>query len=150
MTIGEKIKYLRQQRGMTLTSVAKHLELSPSTLSRIERDCRKAISLPVVNKLIEFYKIDFESLIDSRSIVINKVWVAGRIIRNLQNQIDYLEGKKEIKTEYKNFDDGTICQMIVLYWDFTGNKDADEYQLGNSIGVYPERMKEILGKYKLK
>ena len=39
--------------------------------------------------------------------------------------------------------------MIVFYWDFTGNKEADEYQIGDSIGVYPERVKEISGKYRL-
>jgi transcriptional regulator with XRE-family HTH domain len=57
MTIGEKIKKLREQKGLSLRQLAEEVGLTFSYLSQIEREGRNP-SLKTLDKLCDFYDID--------------------------------------------------------------------------------------------
>lgn len=50
MNLGEKIRDFRKERGITLTSLAAGLDISPSYLSSIERNMRRP-SIQVLKRI---------------------------------------------------------------------------------------------------
>lgn len=61
-TFGENIRKLREQRGLPIRKVAAHLDIDPSTLSKIERNDRSA-NREMINKLAEILEVDNEHLL---------------------------------------------------------------------------------------
>lgn len=61
--LGEKIKQLRQQRGMSLTELAEKANVSKSYLSTIERDIQKNPSIQFLEKIAEVFGISILDLI---------------------------------------------------------------------------------------
>jgi transcriptional regulator with XRE-family HTH domain len=61
-TFGELIRNLREQNGLPIRKVAAHLDIDPSTLSKIERDERSA-NREYVKKLSELFNIDEKTLL---------------------------------------------------------------------------------------
>ncbi len=51
MTLGENVRRMRIQRGLSLRVLAARAEVSPSYLSEIERDKRGAPTAPVLERL---------------------------------------------------------------------------------------------------
>lgn len=63
MSLSIKLRALRSAKEMSLRQVAKASGVSPSTLSRAERD----LGIPdaiILSKIAEFYGVSFESLLD--------------------------------------------------------------------------------------
>ncbi|MBO9315274.1 MAG: helix-turn-helix transcriptional regulator, partial [Chloroflexus sp.] len=56
MSLGQKIGRLRQERGLTLQEVAEGSGLTPSFLSRLERD-KVNISVANLRKLAQFFSV---------------------------------------------------------------------------------------------
>lgn len=61
-TFGELIRNLREQNGLPIRKVAAHLDIDPSTLSKIERDERSA-NREYVKKLSELFDVDEKILL---------------------------------------------------------------------------------------
>lgn len=64
MSLGTKIRDFRTDRGMTLTQLAKKLEVSPSFLSAVERDIKKP-SLIMLKKISSHLSISLSYLMTS-------------------------------------------------------------------------------------
>ena len=65
--IGQKLARLRQQRGLTLNDVAKHVGISAVYISLLERGLRKNPSKEVLKRLVDLYGVSKESLLDPGS-----------------------------------------------------------------------------------
>ncbi len=63
-SLGEKLRELRDARGLLLREVAAHLEVDPSLLSKIERGDKRATREQVV-QLARMYKADEKDLMVS-------------------------------------------------------------------------------------
>jgi len=55
--IRERLRRARRQKGLSLRDVAEEIEVSPSTLSRLERGTGSP-DLPTVNKLVRWLGVD--------------------------------------------------------------------------------------------
>jgi transcriptional regulator with XRE-family HTH domain len=60
-TFGETLRKLREENSMPLRKLAALLDLDQSTLSKIERNERRA-NAELINKLSDIFKIDKKSL----------------------------------------------------------------------------------------
>lgn len=79
MSLGSKIRDFRGERGITLTQLAKKLEVSPSFLSAVERDIKKP-SLIMLKKISAHLNISLSYLmIDSEENT-----VTGEKLRNIR------------------------------------------------------------------
>lgn len=63
--IRERLRRGRRQRGLSLREVAEEIDVSPSTLSRLERGTGSP-DLPTVNKLIAWLDIDRDAVFGVR------------------------------------------------------------------------------------
>lgn len=63
-SLGEKLRELRDARGLLLREVAAHLEVDPSLLSKIERGDKRATREQVV-QMARMYKADEKDLMVS-------------------------------------------------------------------------------------
>ena len=61
-TFGEHIRKLREEKGLPIRKVAAHLDIDPSTLSKIERNDRSA-NKDMVSKLANIFGVDIECLL---------------------------------------------------------------------------------------
>jgi len=76
-TFGEKIRKLREENKLPIRKIAALLDTDPSTLSKIERNERRA-KKEWIKKLAEFYKIDEKEL-----------WIAylsDKVIHEINNE----------------------------------------------------------------
>lgn len=63
-TAGQRLRVLRQKRGLNLEDIGKILNCSAATVSRIENDKNKTmISIDYLNKLADFYNVDVSYII---------------------------------------------------------------------------------------
>ncbi|MHB9094387.1 MAG: helix-turn-helix domain-containing protein [Eubacteriales bacterium] len=79
MSLGNKIREFRTERGMTLTQLAKKLEISPSFLSAVERDIKKP-SLIMLKKISSHLNISLSYLMTSPE----ENTVTGDKLRNIR------------------------------------------------------------------
>ncbi|WP_438434870.1 helix-turn-helix domain-containing protein [Gorillibacterium sp. sgz500922] len=61
--IGDRIKYLREQKGLTITELAEMADISKSYLSHIERKLQNNPSLLMLSKLAESLDTHLEFLL---------------------------------------------------------------------------------------
>lgn len=64
--IRERLRRARRQRGLSLREVADEIDVSPSTLSRLERGTGTP-DLPTVNKLIHWLELDRDAVFGVRT-----------------------------------------------------------------------------------
>lgn len=64
MTIGAKLKTLREDKGYMQRDVARILEIAPNTLSGYERDTRTPDAM-ALKKLANFYNVTVDFLVDN-------------------------------------------------------------------------------------
>lgn len=57
MTIGEKIKYLREQAGLTQTDIAKKIGIATQTIFKYEKNIVTNIPLDNIEKLAEIFNV---------------------------------------------------------------------------------------------
>ncbi len=65
MTLGQRISRLRKERGLTLQQVSKGAGLTPSFLSRLERD-KVNISVANLRKIARFFGVDMTYFFEVR------------------------------------------------------------------------------------
>jgi len=95
---GERIRTIRESKGLLLRQVAAHLEIDTALISKIERGERRLNREQVV-KLSSFFKVSEEELLT--------LWVTERIINVIVNEpfaIQGIEKAKEILkvNQYEN------------------------------------------------
>ena len=61
-TFGEQIRKLREEKKLPIRKVAAHLDIDPSTLSKIERNERSA-NRKMISKLSDLFDIEEEKLL---------------------------------------------------------------------------------------
>ncbi|MEO3945372.1 helix-turn-helix transcriptional regulator [Gorillibacterium sp. CAU 1737] len=61
--IGDRIKYLREQKGLTITELAEMADISKSYLSHMERKLQNNPSLQMLSKLAESLDTNLEFLL---------------------------------------------------------------------------------------
>ncbi|MCH1624901.1 helix-turn-helix domain-containing protein [Fredinandcohnia quinoae] len=61
--IGDKIKWLRTQRGLTLKKLGEEVQFNYSNLSKIERGLRKP-TVDFLERLTNYYKVDISYFFD--------------------------------------------------------------------------------------
>lgn len=61
-TFGNTIRHVRIQMKLPIRKVAAHLDIDPSTLSKIERNERSA-NKNMISKLAELFEIDYNELL---------------------------------------------------------------------------------------
>ncbi len=64
MSLGQKIRDFRKERGITLTELANQLKISPSYLSAVEREIRKP-SIPMLKRISEALNVSVSYLVGS-------------------------------------------------------------------------------------
>ncbi|AEG13697.1 MULTISPECIES: helix-turn-helix domain-containing protein [Desulfofundulus] len=62
MSLGQKIRDFRKERGITLTELASQLKISPSYLSAVEREIRKP-SIPMLKRISEALNVSVSYLV---------------------------------------------------------------------------------------
>lgn len=93
-TFGEKIRKLREDKGIYLRQVASFLEIDQALLSKIERGERKAQREQVI-KLANYYESDENHFLTS--------WLSDKVVCDLNNENNAIEILKvaEEKIKYK-------------------------------------------------
>lgn len=85
--LGNKIREIREQRGLLLRQIAAYLEVDTAMMSRIERGERKP-SKEMIYKIADYMKTDPAILL--------KLWVADRIYYAINEEVSMAEEAMEM------------------------------------------------------
>ena len=139
--MGEFLKQLRKEKGLTQEQLAEHFYVSSRTVSRWETGS----NMPDVDVLIEladFYDVDIREIIDG-----------GRKSENMNSEIKetllkvakYADAEKQkLKAKMLNFSVGTFIFLIIFCLSNTGifnslpiepNEQINDFLRGFSLGV---------------
>ncbi len=104
-TFGEVIRHLREDRGLPIRKVAAHLDIDPSTLSKIERNERSA-NREHIRRLSELFQINEKELLidylsDKVSYELLEEENSSEILQVAEEKIKYIRSKKETQGEIK-------------------------------------------------
>jgi len=92
MTIGEKIRSLREDKGMLLRELASFLEIGEAFLSKVERN-QKSLKRSDIKKLSNLFNVDPRHL--------EKLWLANKVYDIIENEEQGLNALKEAEFQYK-------------------------------------------------
>ena len=92
MFFGNKIRALREQKGLVLRKVASQLDIDTATLSKIELGDRQAKR--------EHLKI-LSKLYDTDLLELEKLWLAYKVYDIIEDEEQGLSFLKEAETAYK-------------------------------------------------
>lgn len=92
MFFGNKIRALREQKGLVLRKVASQLDIDTATLSKIELGDRQAKR--------EHLKI-LSKLYDTDLLELEKLWLAYKVYDIIEDEEQGLSVLKEAETAYK-------------------------------------------------
>ena len=100
-TFGEVIRKLRESSGLPIRKVAAHLDIDPSTLSKIERNERSA-NREHIKRLSELFEINEKELLvdflsDKVSYELLEEEYSSEILHVAEEKIKYIRSKKEKK-----------------------------------------------------
>jgi len=104
--IGERIKKLRLQHGMSLTELAERAGVAKSYISSIERQLQSNPSIQVLDKISEVFNTTAENLLKDDVDVTNVI--DSEWMKILQEAIDSGIPKEELKQfiEFNKFKQG--------------------------------------------
>lgn len=92
MFFGNKIRALREQKGLVLRKVASQLDIDTATLSKIELGDRQA-KREHLKILSELYDIDLKEL--------EKLWLTDKVYDIIEDEEQGLSVLKEAENAYK-------------------------------------------------
>jgi len=92
MFFGNKIRALREQKGLVLRKVAAQLDIDTATLSKIELGDRQA-KREHLKILSELYDTDLQEL--------EKLWLTDKVYDIIEDEEQGLSVLKEAETAYK-------------------------------------------------
>ncbi|NMH70564.1 helix-turn-helix domain-containing protein [Bacillus sp. RO3] len=75
--VGDRIKYLREQMGLTINELANLSNVSKSYISSIERGIQKNPSIRVLKKISSTLNTSLEELLapDKKRIILDEEWI---------------------------------------------------------------------------
>lgn len=97
MTLGQKLKRLREENDLTLEELAKIFKLGKSTISNYERDYRKP-DINLLKQIADYFHVSIDWLIgrvDERDLYIMEGNEIPKQLRDIG--IEYLEVNEELK-----------------------------------------------------
>jgi len=71
--IGERVKQLRKEKGLSLTMLAERAGVAKSYLSNLERNIQKNPSIQVLEKIAAVLKVPVEKILEDDHPVTNKI-----------------------------------------------------------------------------
>jgi transcriptional regulator with XRE-family HTH domain len=152
MSIGERLRQIRVLHGTTLQELADNLNISISTLSRIESGVIKDIKFSVLNKLITHFHISYDMLIYG-DYYPNTLHLCKQIISNLYTLLlkAYEDDNTNNQHKIKMIDlpDESTYEFIKILFESTGRKDIPKEIIPYIIGVKKRRVIRVFEKYKL-
>lgn len=95
MTNGERIKYLREKKGLTQKDVATKLGLEPAAISKYELDMREP-NIEAIKKLATLFNVSIDYLLGRTS----NVLVSIEEIKELLETSEYVLLNIELGEEY--------------------------------------------------
>lgn len=131
-SFGSSIRKLREERNIPLRKLASLVDLDQSTLSKIERNERKA-NINLIEKLSKIFQIDVKDLIIS--------YLSDNIVYNLLDEefgVDALLVAKDKINYFKNNNDFVLefQELRKMNWDF---KNETTNTSTNTIHPYPAK-----------
>ena len=97
-TFGEYIRHLRSNHKMPLRKLAALLDIDQSTLSKIERNERKAVSnmIPVLAKTfsLDYKEMKIRFLSDNIVAYLNEEDFSTEVLKVAEQKIEYLKSQK--------------------------------------------------------
>lgn len=92
MIFGQKLRELRESKGLVLRKVAAQLDIDTASLSKIELGERNAKRefIPILAKLLDANESELE-----------KLWLAEKVYDIIENEEQGLTALKEAKIRYK-------------------------------------------------
>ena len=91
-SLGEKIRALREFRGILLRQVAAYLEIDTALISKIERGERRLTREQVI-KLANYYNVTDEELLT--------LWLSDKVLDTIDNDPFAMQGLNKAKTILK-------------------------------------------------
>lgn len=91
-SLGEKIRALRESKGILLRQVAAHLEIDTALISKIERGERRLTRDQVI-KLANYYKVTDEELLT--------LWLSDKVLDTIDSDPFAMQGLNKAKTILK-------------------------------------------------
>ncbi len=92
MTIGQKIKQLREQSGMKQRELASKLDIGEGFLSKVEND-QKQIKREDLKRISDLFKFSHKEL--------TTLWLANKVYDLIKNENQGLEALKVAETQKK-------------------------------------------------
>lgn len=92
MTIGNKIKDLREQSGMLQRELAAQLEISEAYLSKVENN-QKPLKREDLTKISKIFKTKFIDL--------DKIWLASKLYESIKDEAHGLDALKLAEEQIK-------------------------------------------------
>jgi len=91
-SLGEKIRALRESKGLLLRQVAAYLEIDTALISKIERGERRLTREQVI-KLANYYKVTDEELLT--------LWLSDKVLDTINSDPFAMQGLNKAKTILK-------------------------------------------------
>lgn len=88
MSIGFKIKKLREQKRWSQEMLSEHLCIGQTTLSNIENDCTDKVDFLLMDKICKLFEVDFKYFTEEKveiNLKNNKINGAGVNYGTIQN-----------------------------------------------------------------
>ena len=102
--IGERLRNIRDSKGLSLDDVHKFTGITNSRLSRIERGLNAHPSLDDISALLEFYEIPLVSFLcqegycEKNNTALKNLELLNHFeIKHIQAEIDFILKEKELK-----------------------------------------------------
>ncbi|MCB0536201.1 MAG: helix-turn-helix transcriptional regulator [Bacteroidetes bacterium] len=90
--LGNKIRELRESKGLLLRQVAAHIEVDTALVSKLERGERKAHK-EQVTRIAEFLEVEEKDLM--------LLWLADRIADSIEGETLGMDALKYVEREFK-------------------------------------------------
>ena len=90
--LGNKIRELRESKGLLLRQVAAHIEVDTALVSKLERGERKAHK-EQVSRIAEFLEVEEKDLM--------LLWLADKIADSIEGETLGMDALKYIEREFK-------------------------------------------------
>ncbi len=139
--MGEFLKRLRKEKGLTQEQLAEHFYVSSRTVSRWETGS----NIPDIDMLIElanFYDVDIREIIDGER---KNTKVDNETKDTIKKVAEYADAeKRKLKAKLLNFSIGTFIFLIIFCLSNTGifnslpiepNEEINNFLRGFSLGV---------------
>jgi transcriptional regulator with XRE-family HTH domain len=91
--LGNKIRELRESKGLLLRQMAAHIEVDTALVSKLERGERKAHKEQVI-RIAEFLEVEEKDLM--------LLWIADKIADSIEGETLGMDALKYVEKELKN------------------------------------------------